>query len=80
MGAALVALGLLLAPPAQAKQGHMRRAVDLLLEAKKTVTAASFSDAKHKETALDAIQRALVQTRRGIEAGLADEDSDESDD
>jgi hypothetical protein len=63
--------------PASTKQGHMRRAVTLLQEAKKAVNAASVSNATRKQQALDAIQRALLQTRRGIEAGLADENAGE---
>jgi len=65
------------APPAEATPGHMRRAVALLQEAKKAVNGATFADAKHQQTALEAIQRALLQTRRGIAARQEDEATDE---
>jgi len=77
LAAALIAFGLALAPPAAAQQGHMRRAAGLLQQAKEVVESASFSSDKRKEEALHAIQRALVQTRKGIEAGLEDEEEDE---
>jgi hypothetical protein len=64
-------------PPAGAARGHLRRAVELLQEAKKAVNGASFTDAKHQRAALEAIQRALLQTRRGIAAGQEDDAADE---
>jgi hypothetical protein len=41
------------------------------------VNGASFTDAKHQRAALEAIQRALLQTRRGIAAGQEDDAADE---
>jgi hypothetical protein len=76
IGIALLAivLGLIAAAPAAAKQGNMRQALQLLKEAKESVQASHFDNRQRKEEALGAIDRAIAQTRKGIEEGQDDDE------
>lgn len=74
--AGLLAAACLTASPALAQQ-HMKEAIDQLQQARQSLRAARWSSSSRKKRALDAIDRAIEQARKGIQAGRQDGGKDD---
>jgi cell division protein FtsL len=74
--AGLLAAACLTASPALA-QRHMKEAVDQLQQARQSLRAARWSSQSRKKSALDAIDRAIEQARKGMQAGRQDGRNDD---
>lgn len=74
--AGLLAGACLTASPALA-QKHMKEAIDQLQQARQSLRAARWSSSNRKQRALEAIDRAIDQARKGMQAGRQDGGKDD---